>query len=487
MAVMAPDLATTVTDLATTAPSDLSSNGQQGADEKAIARWDVVPDQVITGQLTVGVVAYHMAGIDHVDFTANGAPLARASTPVLNSETNVVEYTATVRASDFPDGRIELHATAYPTVGVPRALQGVDSTANGEHSLYLWTNANGSLTPSGASATVYVASSGNDSNSGSAANPLATLRRALTVVADGGTIVIATPGAYTGIDSPVDRPAQPSRWITIKPAPGIAATDVTITNTTATIIRPAIDKLHWVGVSFDYANVIQYYREDDQEVWFDQTRWFDSLGWLHTGDSMTPVRTLMYGGKSYVTDALAENMVQGFVEVSLVRNSRMQNISGDALQNSRLVLNDTVDNLGGTILTWHADLLQYFGNLDNIIVDHVTATNVNGAQNFFLDPYQSVFKNMIFTDVSVTNTQDPAQPPFTQMNSFEEHVIFSRVSNPGQGWMFRTDASGTSQFIAKNWIMKDCAIDQFFGIDTLSQYPAGVTVSGTTFRVAAPR
>ncbi|MGP1308679.1 MAG: dockerin type I domain-containing protein, partial [Phycisphaerales bacterium] len=42
-----------------------------GGDAKAAARWNAIPGQFISGDFNVGVVAFHMSGINRVEFTAN--------------------------------------------------------------------------------------------------------------------------------------------------------------------------------------------------------------------------------------------------------------------------------------------------------------------------------------------------------------------------------------------------------------------------------
>ena len=48
----------------------------------------------------------------------------------------VTEYWATLKASDFEDGAVEVRAVVYPNVGVPRVLAGIT----------LYANVNGTLT-----------------------------------------------------------------------------------------------------------------------------------------------------------------------------------------------------------------------------------------------------------------------------------------------------------------------------------------------------
>ncbi|GAG12791.1 unnamed protein product, partial [marine sediment metagenome] len=101
-----------------------------GVDAKAIARWDVVPFQTFDGDFNVGVVAFHINGIDRVEFAVDGGPWLSISEMSENARVGVWEYWAAVRASDFADGEIELRAIAYPLVGIPRVLDSLFLCAN---------------------------------------------------------------------------------------------------------------------------------------------------------------------------------------------------------------------------------------------------------------------------------------------------------------------------------------------------------------------
>ena len=49
-------------------PNPVGSPNMAGFDAKSIARWDVVPYQTFSNEFHIGVVAFHMNGIDRVDF-----------------------------------------------------------------------------------------------------------------------------------------------------------------------------------------------------------------------------------------------------------------------------------------------------------------------------------------------------------------------------------------------------------------------------------
>ena len=70
-----------------------------------------------------------------------------------------------------------------------------------------------------------------------------------------------------------------------------------------------------------------------------------------------------------MTKSRCENAVYCFIDAEMVRNSHIEKVSGDALQNSRLVLNSTLHNIDDEALSGHhTDMLQYFGHHENVVV-----------------------------------------------------------------------------------------------------------------------
>ncbi|HWP40436.1 MAG TPA: hypothetical protein VNL70_05875, partial [Tepidisphaeraceae bacterium] len=154
-----------------------------GATRAAIADWDVVPYQSFNAALNVGVVAFHVneAGIERVDFSANGGPWTSVRQMALNPQTNVVEYFATLRAELFSSGPVEVRAIAYPTVGQPVVLE----------PLKLYADPNDTF----AARTRYVSTLGSDTTgNGTASAPFRTIAKAASSLqaaygsGDGGTI-----------------------------------------------------------------------------------------------------------------------------------------------------------------------------------------------------------------------------------------------------------------------------------------------------------
>ena len=75
--------------------------GPTGADAKVIAHWNVVPYQAFSRPMTIGVVAFHINGIDRVEFQVNGKPVGSANEMTLNKRTNTNEYWFTLDPKNF--------------------------------------------------------------------------------------------------------------------------------------------------------------------------------------------------------------------------------------------------------------------------------------------------------------------------------------------------------------------------------------------------
>ena len=73
-------------------PGPVGTPGEEGYDAKAISRWDVVPYQVFGGTFEIGVVAFHMIGIDRVEFSVEGGPWQAVNEMALNPRTGIKEY-----------------------------------------------------------------------------------------------------------------------------------------------------------------------------------------------------------------------------------------------------------------------------------------------------------------------------------------------------------------------------------------------------------
>jgi antitoxin (DNA-binding transcriptional repressor) of toxin-antitoxin stability system len=455
----------------TAQPDAISPNDRYG-NEPAIAKWDVVPFQTFDGQFNIGVVAFDIAGIDHVEFSVNGSGWTTVRSMTLNPQTGVVEYWVIIQAKDFAqDGPIEVRAVAYPNVGIPTVLNSLTLYANAGHTL--------------PSPPLYVSGdAGEDSNPGTNDLPLATLSRALDEVQDGGQIIILSPGRYA-VDltkaRSMRRRADIQRWITIQPADGLPPHQVIISQAKRGVIYPNINRLHFMGVDFDFHTIVEIYMQPTYQIWFDKCRWYDSVG---VGAQYPFFMSQISGNESpqgsYVTDSVAEDMFYGFIGQAMVRNCQIRGIFSDALLNSQLIINVVVEGLIGDVgmakFKAHPDVLQLFGKHLNVIAYGITATDISGAQDLFLDKTGSQFRNMAFVNLKFRNREGEG-PPFSQMCSASENVLYQNVQWDNQRMEFRTDFTGRSKYTARNVVFRSCRLSPL----TWRRYINGAVPPGVQF------
>ena len=436
-----------------------------GSDAKVIARWDVVPHQDITGDFEIGVVAFHINGVDRIDMAVEGGNWTPLTSTCKNPRTGVAEYWGRLRISDFAqDGPVEIRAIAYPFVGVPRLLPSLVIHVNGQQTL-----------PSN---EVFVAGSTGDDllGDGTRGNPFQTIATGIAAAGNGGIVTVIEAGTYevAGQASAINN----SRWITVRSEPGVFdVNDVVIAYGTPTLVRPNVARLKWKKISFDFSNITTYYPESSDEVWFDTVSWTDPYGWEH-GRTQVQVRVNRSIGASYATDSTAIQMLYGFAHMTFGRNIIMNNLTGDALTNTEVVINATINGMDGHKAPGgiHPDVSQMFGEWENIIRYGVFAWGIDHVQGLFHDHDNTSITNFAYVNYIVDNSN--ADPPISQLNSAHEHVLFQNVSIVQQNFMFRDDKpdGDPKKFTAHNVLFANSTFDRLERANFASGLPAGVTV-----------
>lgn len=315
-----------------------------GADATAIGRWDVVPFQTFDGVFEIGVVAFHMMGIDRVEFSANGGPWTPVREMTLNPRTGIVEYWATLDASLFRDGPVEVRAIVYPTIGVPRVLgsdiRNRDAHIYGNTALHLVANGNGA----NAAKTAYVSTSGsNDAGDGSATNPYRTVQHAVEMTRNGGSAdhlsVYLLPGTYTEEDIETDSAPTNNGWLTVAGAPGQTRGQVV-----AQYPRSIETTFHaFRNMTFNIP------AGSGPNMLTDGTKarsvWLDNV---HIrGESVETNVIIIQGSKvltSYATDVLVERNRNG-LEAHLQRRVTQRFIKQDSFTRGRLLIDVVAENL----------------------------------------------------------------------------------------------------------------------------------------------
>ncbi|MDX2114094.1 MAG: hypothetical protein SFZ24_00555 [Planctomycetota bacterium] len=392
-------------------PVAIGTPDMAGFDAKAIARWDVVPYQTFTGNFHVGVVAFHMNGIDRVEFSVNGGPWASVREMKLNPRTNVWEYTAIVRASDFEDGPVEVRAVAYPKdAGVPRAVT----------PLRLFANTNGGLPTMQA----YVSPQGDDvAGTGTREAPFRSIFRAAKAIqdmsgqgrADGGQVLLLpgdydwgkagynADGRYIGNLTTVDR------WLEVRAAPGVSRDQVRIVSASGGGLKTLRQRIAGITLLASPANSAA--TGTLPSLWLD--------GCLMTNPSRTTdikwTPTSGYAGGIWVTSCEVQGGRYGFVGAQLVRNSKVSGTGDDTFTNCQMIVNVEVSDLripAGS--GFHSDVFQLHASatpLSNIIVYNLVATNC-AAQPWHVG-YTGHVRGPDWSDIALVNILIEAEGNYT--------------------------------------------------------------------------
>ena len=420
---------------------------------KPAARWSTIPHQSFAGDFNVSVVAFNVHGVDRVEFAVNGGAWTPVFAMTPNPATGTTEYWATLSGADFTPGtRVEVRARVYPSVGVPRVLAGDEGDAeNGEFSLVLHR------APEGPRPAVYVTNDGGDDDGdGTAAAPLATLNEAFGRVEDGGEIILTRAGEYA---APFRRAGhlirETQRWVTVRPADGLDAADVTLVSPDGTNVQPHIGPVEWRDLTLDWSRLKGY--SGRGEAWFNRVRWTSSRGW--TDDRSSPVHYLL---PYYATNCHAYDTLYGFVNGRIVRGNRVEKISGDALQHARLAVDNTVHHVDGSVLPHHTDMYQMFGEHENQIVYGLTATRLLQVQAFFIEPAMEQnpvaegLRNSAYVDIHISD-QDERTRHSQWMGGIYRNVLFENLHMPEQQVLLR-ESNGPHQMDAVDLVFRGCTL-----------------------------
>lgn len=426
-------------------PGPIGAAGLPGYDAKAIAQWDVVPNQNIEGKFHIGVVAFHMNAIDRVSFSVDNGPWVDVHKMQYNPRTLANEYTVTLDADLFGQGdEMEVRAVVYPKdAGQPRLLEPLKLRKAPR-------NVN----------VVRITSQ-------------TTIVEGIGQAGDGGVVILNAPGRYTFGIANKSMFSQFKHPVTIKAADGLSRDNVIITQAeydghhNADMIRPHC-VLHFDGVTFDYTTISRY---------FESTPWFNDC--VFVGQAEHERSPHLVRGKYYVTNCLATDRVYGYTYATICRNSKITKIWGDALQGARLVVNCLIEDFDGTVNNHHPDLYQIVGpsnadgpDPDNYIVYGLKARGLKQVAAFFLEPtiysgtsFQKTLRNTAFVniDVGFTPSGDDADNPsghISQLMSRFEHVLFKNIHLPDQMILLRNELPDTHNqvFHAKNVLFDGCTL-----------------------------
>lgn len=450
----------------TTEPSPVGNPLAHGFDAKAIARWDVVPYQTFTGAFNVGVVAFHINGIDHVDFSVNGGAWAPVYTMSVNPQTNVNEYWATLHSDNFSDGQLEVRAIVYPKVGVPRVLQGsIDGGlqyTNGNHAMFLSADAGGTLKQP----VAYVANDGSDTaGDGTAAHPYATAAFALSKLssafgsADGATVYLQA-GHYSWGPLSGANPVTSNRWATLTHAPGVDASQVIFDSQSAGGFHTRLIKADGVTV-----HAAQFKTAGESYLWVSNSVLVGpgtTVDWGFFSETW-------WSGTYFTSVNVSENR-QGIRGATLVRNADVHHISSSPFGDSPLVINSTAEDYDNSGTAFHGDLFHwYFSGSDreNFIVYGVQAHHF-GTQGLFAEIVGgNRMDNVAIVNTTIEKNLDNATGSWWEMNT--KHLLMWNVNMPDQVFRWAQTTNGTT---VADFSIKDSTVWKFSGVfplDTIFQ------------------
>lgn len=422
---------------------------------RPVARWDVVPDQLVDGVFKAGVVAFHESGV-RVEFDVAGTKFTAAN-PTFNDRVGVWEYVCPIDVAKLPDGPFTVAAEAVP-------FSADESFTLPE--LRLYANSNGSLD---SDSEVWVDSvNGDDSAAGTADSPLRTLAAASGKVSNGGTVFLAA-GSY-GIDG-LEKCTGP-RWTTVTHAPGVARDAVVLAPG-----RPGADHLHFREVTFAMVNESGYKSMISGEngatvCWIDECVGLNRLGrW--SGNSK------WFGNRmeGYFTGGVTTEMTDG-PDGSLIRGHLVEKIASDAWTGSeRLVVNCRCSDVNPGSTGAHPDFFQSYAAPGEWVHD-VILYNVSGVDCASQGLFGVRLRDSAFVNVSIQATAGM----YTQWSDEMANVMFWHVTLVDQAWLWREGTPGKSVDYAPVGVsVRNCMLKSMGSSVPVESFNGGLTVDHCAF------
>jgi len=409
-----------------------------------IARWDVVPYQEFDERFTIGVVAFHIDGIDRVSFSVENGPWQDVEVMTNNDRTDVIEYTAALDASVFDDGLVEVRAIVVPNKGPARILQGKIvggnevAVRNGNHSMYLNANGGGTLP----SMEVYVAGNGDDANgNGTEARPYKSFRKAMQHLgadANGG-VILCKEGEYAYGGGAWPSPVVTDRWVTIRPAEGVDKSDVVINRGAVGGYGALLSLVRLQGLTIKHDGTTAGPRFTGAKFWFDDIDYF--------GNRTVDYKIISYAWSSgeWVTDSFVTNSRNSLRGANFQRDVHVGTTSGSPFGDSPLVINSVCDKYDNSGTTFHGDVFHWFqenDDLENVIAYGVMAKDFDTqgiAANVFRGG--SRMDNVAFVNVEIAKGSDNAAGSWWERST--DHLLFWHVTMPDQPMRWKLDAYGS--------------------------------------------
>lgn len=420
-------------------PDPIGVPNDLGYDAKAICRWTTVPFIEIKEKTNIGLVAFHMNGIDRVEFSVNGSTWTAVTQPSLNTQNNVKEYFIEVDPTLYPDGQIEIRAIAYPKIGIPRVLQGsIENTVeepykvpNGNHSMFVTCNAKSSLKND----VLFASPDGSDiTGDGTEVNPYQTIQGALSKLSaakgdcDGATLYLkAGDYAYAGPKFP-SKIVTKNRYVTVTTAPGVARDDVRIVSSELGGLGTRLicmRNILFVGeVAMRTPTSLKSY------AWIDGCKAYAGNPEIGGGFVAGAWTT------ACMTNCEADMVRNCYRGASFILNCKGTRFSDTPIGQDSLVVNTTFDEFIRNSNGDHADVFHWFytkpGNRENRIIYGLNVSRFS-LQGWQVNPIRNGgqrLDNVALIDVRISKDISNAAGSWWYMDT--NHLYMNNVSLPDQ-------------------------------------------------------
>lgn len=439
----------------TTAPAQIGAITTPGWDAKAIARWDVVPFQTIDEPFHIGVIAFHINGIDRVEFSLDGGPWTEVTEMKHNPRTDVWEYTVTIDptdpASNLQDGLHEVRARVIPSgAGKPRVLAGEIEAginlANGNHSLFLSTNSNNSLQEP----VAYCSTTGSDTTGdGSRDKPFRQPGRALQYLTkkygscDGASVFLSS-GEYSWGQHLYPYPVAVNRWPTIRPLPNIARSEVVINSSVPGGMQVQMVALRDITVSGEDI----FRGSPDALLWSDNC---ELIGPGHCSPGQFGGGTSFFSpawwAATYFTNTNVSENRNGIRAASFIRNCYVDTVSGSPFGGSQFVVKSKANTYNNdNCAHLHGDVFHWFykdNNHENFIIYNVEAYDFDN-QGIFAESFPQSDRMDNFAIVNSHFSKNAVSAAGSWWEVSTNHLLLWHVSMPDQPLRWAQSAYNTN-------------------------------------------
>lgn len=365
--------------------SPVGSPGDSGYTADPIAKFDLIENENVNADPYIGVVAFHVNGIDTVQISVNGGAWTTVDQMRTNPRTGVHEYAAQIDLSNLGSKTlVDVRAIVTPrTAGQTITLDPINIRLDSVTPTILWCSPTGSDT----------------TGDGSEGNPYRQPGKALQAWQNSDNVagrcddvvVYLADGSYEVANAVGPYPSTVNGWATISKAPTATKANVKITSGNG--IRTMYTK--YKDVTFEQYAIVGRSLVDSTkpDIWVDGVESYNvgaSLGTqAHNSATMT---------NFYVTSSSFHDMGDGPKFAKLIRDTEAYELAEDAFGGARLLLNCTASSVK-IVGDSHPDVMEVFDSSESTIVYGFIALNCE-AQGFYATDDDSVGT---YSDIAVVN------------------------------------------------------------------------------------